>query len=70
MSFFFIVTSLDTLGKVMVAFTALRVHHRVLIDRQLDKKVFIEIRHEQIIGIFGVLFILVAYGMKLFDHYV
>lgn len=70
LSFYVITITLDTLGKVMVAFTVLRVHHRVLIEQKLDRSVFLELRHEQMIGIFGVLFILVAYGMKLFDHYV
>ena len=69
MSFYVIATSLDTLGKVMVAFTALRVHHRVLIDEKLDKSVFLELRHEQIIGVVGVFFIMVAYGLKMFEHY-
>ena len=53
----------------MVAFTALRVHHRVLTDHKLDKSVFLELHHEQIIGVLGVVFIITAYGMKMFEHY-
>lgn len=69
LSFYVITITLDTLGKVMVAFTALRVHHRVLKEHKIDKIVFFEMRHEQVIGILGVLFIIIAYGMKMFEHY-
>ena len=70
MSLYVLATSIDMLGKVMVAFTALRVHRRVLSDHKLDKSVFLELRHEQIVGVGGVVFIVAAYAMKMFDHYV
>ena len=70
MSIYVLSTTLDMLGKVMVAFTALRVHHRVLTDHKLDKSVFLELRHEQIIGVVGVALIIFAYGLKMFEHYV
>ena len=46
--------TLDTLGVVMIAFAALRVHHRVLNEHRIDKKVYRDMRVEQIIGVFGI----------------
>lgn len=53
--------TLDTLGTIMIAFAALRVHHRVLHDHKIDKKVFKMMKLEQWVGALGVLFVAVGY---------
>jgi len=57
--------TLDVLGVIFVAYAALRVHHRVLAEHQIDNKVFKSMKREQVIGVVGVLFIVTAYLMEL-----
>lgn len=60
--------TLDTLGKIMISFTAIMVHHRVLIEKSVDAQVLVEMKREQYIGIGGVILILAAYFIKLSFH--
>lgn len=53
--------TLGTAGKILVAFTAIRVHHRFLMEHKVDKKVLAEMKLEQVIGVLGVVLILVGY---------
>jgi len=53
--------TLDLIGKIMIAYTALAVHHRVRKEHKIDKKVFRAMKLEQIIGITGVAFMIVGY---------
>jgi rRNA processing protein Gar1 len=57
----FIGFTLDVLGKVMVAFTAVMVHHRFRKEHMIDEKVFREMKHEQIMGIVGIILIIAGY---------
>ncbi|KPJ85225.1 hypothetical protein AMJ57_03880 [Parcubacteria bacterium SG8_24] len=59
----------DTVGKLMVAFTALRVHHRVLKEHQIDDQVFSSMRREQIVGVLGVVFMVAGYAIKVAARY-
>lgn len=56
--------TLDVIGKIMVAYTAIRVHHRVWVEHKIDKKVFIEMKTEQRIGILGIVFIILGYLLQ------
>lgn len=56
--------SLDSLGKIMIAFTVLRVHHRVWREHKMDKKVFAEMKTEQTIGILGILLIIAGFILQ------
>ncbi len=51
-------------GEVIIAFTLLRVHHRVLSDRKIDKKVFAEMKIEQKVGYLGLILIIAGYLMQ------
>ncbi len=53
--------TLDVIGTVLIAFAALRVHHRVLHEHKMDRKVFKVMRREQSIGILGVVLVLIGY---------
>ncbi len=56
---------LDTLGKVLVAWTAISVHHRVLQEHTIDNKVFRIMKTEQVLGIVGIFLIIVAFIIKI-----
>ncbi len=49
-------STLDIVGKVMIAYTALAVHRRVWKKRKIDKTVFHIMRREQLRSAFGGLF--------------
>lgn len=51
---------IDLLGKVLVAWAALAVHHRVRQEHKIDKKVFHAMRREHVFGIIGLLMIVVG----------
>lgn len=56
--------TLDVIGSTFIAYAALRVHHRVLAEHQIDEKVFKTMKKEQRIGVFGVIFIVIGYLLE------
>lgn len=60
-----IASTLDILGKVMVAYTALAVHSRVRKEHKIDKAVFRAMRREQLIGIAGIIFMVGGYFLHI-----
>jgi len=60
----FIGFTIEVLGKVMVAFTAVMVHHRVWKEREINAKTFKTMKREQIIGIIGISFIIIGYALQ------
>jgi tellurite resistance protein TehA-like permease len=56
---------LDTVGTIMIAFAALRVHHRVLNEHKIDNKVFSSMRREQIVGVIGVISVLIGFALAM-----
>jgi len=57
----------DTSGTVMIAFAALKVHHRVLNEQKIDKDVFSSMKKEQRIGQFGIFLVLLGFVLALVD---
>jgi len=57
----FVAVTLEAMGSVFIAFTALSVHHRFLKEKQVDDKVLKTMKFEQGIGILGVLMIITGY---------
>jgi len=53
--------TVDIIGKVMIAYTALAVHNRVRKDHKIDKDVFRTMKHEKIIGILGIVLMIAGY---------
>ena len=53
----------DTSGTLLIAYAALKVHHRILHDHQIDKAVYRTMHKEQILGIFGALLVVVSFFM-------
>ncbi|MBI4133031.1 hypothetical protein HY478_00295 [Candidatus Uhrbacteria bacterium] len=61
MSPHFIARTLEVLGEILIAYTALRVHLRVWREHKIDGRVFNEMRREQVVGILGILLLVVSY---------
>ncbi|MDA1337695.1 MAG: hypothetical protein O3C23_02980 [bacterium] len=57
--------SLDVVGKIMVAITAVMVHHRFYKEHKVDEKVFRAMRVEQIIGVGGIVLIILGYLIQI-----
>ena len=57
--------TLDIAGKIMVAFTAIMVHHRFWKEHKVDDKVFLEMKRERNIGIWGIVLILLGFFLQL-----
>ena len=60
----FIGFTLDVLGKVMVAFTAIMVHYRFRKEHKIDERVFRSMRREQLLGIIGILLIILGFLLQ------
>ncbi|MDP4007143.1 MAG: hypothetical protein Q8P55_00910 [bacterium] len=56
--------TLDVIGKVLVAFTALMVHHRFRKEHKVDEQVFRSMRREQVMGILGIILIVAGYLLQ------
>ena len=54
------------LGTLLIAFAALRVHHRVLNEHKIDRRVFKVMRREQLTGIAGAILIVVGFLIENF----
>ncbi len=57
-------STLDLVGKLMVAYTALAVHGRVRRERRIDAAVFRSMRREQYIGVVGIAFMVIGYLLR------
>lgn len=65
MSLEFIGFTLDVIGKVLVAYTAIAVHHRVWKEHTINKAVFAIMRNEQILGVIGIIFIILGFILQI-----
>ncbi len=60
-----IALTLEAVGTLLIAWAALRVHHRVLNEHEISKTVVRTMRIEQQLGILGMVFVLVGYILNL-----
>jgi len=60
------ISTLDIVGKVMIAYTALVVHRHVSQEHKIDKAVFRIMKQEQLIGILGIIFMISAYLLHIY----
>jgi len=56
---------LDFFGSVLIAYAALRVHHRFLNEHQVDEAVFSIMKREQKVGLVGILFITTSFLLEI-----
>ncbi len=59
----------DVIGTLMIAFAALRVHHRVLNEHSIDDQVFTVMRREQFIGVIGVCFVIASFALHMVEKF-
>ena len=59
-----IVETLDIIGKVIIAYTALAVHHRFRKEHKVDEEVFHAMRKEHILGLSGIFLIVLSYVLR------
>jgi rRNA processing protein Gar1 len=59
--------TLDVVGKVLVAFMAIRVHHRVWQEHKVDGVVFKAMKKEQGLGFLGIGMMVMGYLLQLPD---
>ena len=57
--------TIDVIGKIMIAYTAITVHRRFFKEHRVDERVFRAMKREQWVGIVGVIFIIAGYFMQL-----
>lgn len=58
--------TLDFVGKVLIAVTALLVHRRIKTQHKIDKKVLKEMKLEQLIGFTAIILIALGYSLHLY----
>lgn len=58
-------STLDIIGKVMVAYTALAVHSRVRKEQKIDVSVFRAMKWEKISGIAGIILMIIGYFLHI-----
>lgn len=58
-------STLDILGKVMVAYTALAVHGRVRKEQKIDASVFSAMKWEKFVGMAGIVLMVLGYLLHL-----
>lgn len=57
--------TLDVIGKILVAYTAIAVHRRFWKEHKIDESVFKAMRREQIIGIAGIILIIIGFLLQI-----
>lgn len=61
----FIGYTLDVIGKILIAFTAIAVHQRVAHEQKIDKQVFKAMRRERKVAIWAIFLIAGGYLLQL-----
>lgn len=56
---------LGTAGKIMVAYTVVKVHYRVWKEHRIDEAVFQEMKRERRVALVGIAFMVVGFFMEL-----
>ncbi len=57
--------TLTTVGEVLIGLTVLFVHHRILKEHKLDKRVFAGIQMEQWAGLLGIVLVVSGYIIRI-----
>ncbi len=60
-----IALTLEVTGKILIAYTAIRVHFRVWKEHKIDASVFHAMRKEQGVALVGIFFIVIAYLIEM-----
>ena len=63
-----IADTMDVIGKVLVSYAVIKVHHRMLKEHQMDDAVYNEIKAEQTLGFVSIGLMVGAYVLKMLAH--
>lgn len=67
--FQFIILTVNIVGEVMIAYTVIKVHHRILKEHKIDAAVLRVMKKEQVVAIFGIGLIVVSYLAEVILNY-
>ncbi|MDA1334410.1 MAG: hypothetical protein O2794_00140 [bacterium] len=60
----FIGFTLEFIGKIMIAYTAVSVHYRVWKEHAVDERVFSEMKRERLLGLLGIILMVIGYLLE------
>jgi len=60
-----IAATMDIVGKVLVSYSVIKVHHRMLKEHQMDDAVYKEIKSEQTLGFISIGLMVGGYLLKM-----
>ena len=58
--------TLEALGTIFIAYTALQVHIKMRKEHRIDKPVIDEIKHEEVVAVIGIAFVAIGYFLQIF----
>lgn len=64
MTIIFVGKAMETIGTLLIAYAALKVHHRFRKEHTVDEKVFDEMKHEHRLGILGIFLVSIGFGLQ------
>ena len=56
---------IQTLGEVLIGFTAVAVHYRFWKEHKIDEAIFKEMKKEQTLGIIGIILIIIGFLLQI-----
>ena len=62
----FLGATFEVIGTVLIAYAALRVHHRFLNEHAVDERVFKTMKLEQKVGVMGVILVIIGFILSNF----
>lgn len=68
MNLFLLAEAFNTAGKIIIAYTAISVHRRVMKEHKIDDHVFKYMRKEQTIAGFGILMVIIGFSIHFIDQ--
>lgn len=67
--FQFIILTTNIVGEIMIAYTVIKVHHRVLKEHRIDNAVLKVMKKEQYVAVFGIGLIVISYLAEVILNY-
>lgn len=61
--------TVDFIGKILVSYTAISVHHRVWKEHKIDEKVFSIMKRERNLGILGIFLMVFGFTLEIFERF-
>ncbi len=62
----FVADLFELTGGILIAYTVIAVHHRILHDKKVDKEVLKVMKNEQVLAGFGILLLIIGFIVRYF----